>query len=69
MTNFPPSGAELAAADYKSSAPFAIKQLQATIERIERENARQTKWMLRLTFIAAVAAAIAAVPVAQGWLR
>ena len=45
----------------------ATKELQATIERIEKENARQTKWMLWLTAIAAVAAIIAAWPVVWGW--
>jgi hypothetical protein len=51
------------------SGSKATKELQAAIERIERDNARQTNRMLWLTAIAAVAAVIAAVPVVQGWLR
>ena len=47
----------------------ATKELQATIERIEKGNARQSKWMLWLTAIAAVGAVIAAVPVIWGWFH
>lgn len=45
----------------------ATRDLQATIERIERQNARQQVWMLVLTAVAAVAALIAAWPVIKGW--
>jgi hypothetical protein len=51
------------------SGSKATKELQSTIERIERENTRQQKVMLWLTAIAAVAAVIAALPVIQGWLH
>jgi len=51
------------------SGSKATKELEATIERIQRENAAQAKWMLVLTGIAAVAAVIAAAPVVVSWLR
>ena len=50
------------------SGSKATKQLEATVERIQKENAGQTKVMLVLTFIAAVAAIIAAVPVVVTWM-
>lgn len=45
------------------------KDLHETILRIERSNARQTKAMIWMTAIAAVAAVVAAIPVVQGWLK
>ena len=47
----------------------ATKVLEATVQHIPKENAGQTKLMLVLTFIAAVAAIIAAVPVVLSWLK
>lgn len=46
----------------------ATKELHKTILDIQKDNAGQTRWMLLLTAIAAVAAVIAAWPVVQGWL-
>lgn len=46
----------------------ATKALQAAIERLHKENAKQQRWMLALTAIAAIAAIIAAVPVILAWL-
>jgi hypothetical protein len=51
------------------SGADATRELQRAIERIEKENGRQSRLMLGLTAIAAVAAIIAAVPVVQAWLR
>lgn len=49
------------------SGSKATKELEATIKRIQDENAGQSRVMLVLTFIAAVAAIIAAGPVIQSW--
>jgi hypothetical protein len=51
------------------SGSKATKELEATIVRLQRENARQSMVMLILTAIAAVAAIIAAVPVVKDWLH
>jgi hypothetical protein len=50
------------------SGSNATKNLERTIERIQKENAAQSRLMLALTAIAAVAAVIAAAPVAMAWL-
>jgi len=50
------------------SGSKATKELQKKIEEIQEENSGQAKWMLGLTFIAAVAAIIAAWPVIKGWI-
>jgi hypothetical protein len=49
------------------SGSKATKELEATIERIEKANAGQARVMLILTAIAAVAAIIAALPVVMSW--
>ena len=51
------------------SGSKATKELEHTIERIQKENASQSRLMLVLTGIAAVAAVIAAAPVVMGWLN
>jgi membrane protein YqaA with SNARE-associated domain len=51
------------------SGSKATKQLQASVERIQRENSRLGRWMLGLAAVAAIGAVIAAVPVVQGWFR
>jgi hypothetical protein len=50
------------------SGSKATKELKDAIERIQKENTGSQRWMLFLTFVAAVAAIIAAVPVVQAWL-
>jgi hypothetical protein len=50
------------------SGSNATKELERTIERIQKENAAQSRLMLALTGIAAVAAVIAAAPVVVAWL-
>lgn len=51
------------------SGSNATNELHRTIERIQAENARQSRWMLALTAIAAIAALIAAWPVVKDWLH
>jgi hypothetical protein len=51
------------------SGSNATNELRRTIERIQAENARQSRWMLALTAIAAIAALIAAWPVVKDWLH
>ena len=49
------------------SGSDATKKLEATVERIQKENAGANRLMLILTAIAAVAAVIAAWPVVKPW--
>jgi hypothetical protein len=42
--------------------------VKETLERIQKDNAGAQRWILLLTFIAAVGTVIAAVPVVQTWL-
>jgi hypothetical protein len=51
------------------SGSKATKELQESVERIQRSNSRLGWSMLILAAIAAVAGVIAAVPVIQGWLK
>jgi hypothetical protein len=51
------------------SGSKATKELQAAIERIEEKNKWPQRWMLLLTAIAAVGAAIAAWPVVRDWFH
>ena len=44
------------------------KDVKETLERIQKDNAGSQRRMLLLTFVAAVGAVIAAVPVVQTWL-
>jgi hypothetical protein len=44
------------------------KDVKETLERIQKDNAAAQRWTLYLTFVAAVGAVIAAVPVVQTWL-
>lgn len=45
------------------------KDVREALERIQKENAGQQRWMLALTAIAAVGAVIAAWPVVKEWLH
>ena len=44
------------------------KDVSDALERFQKQNARQQKWMLVLTAIAAVGAVIAAWPVVKEWI-
>jgi hypothetical protein len=44
------------------------KDVKDALERIQKENAGQQRWMLALTAIAAVGAVIAAWPVVKEWI-
>jgi hypothetical protein len=47
----------------------ATKDLKESIERIQKENATQSYWMLGFTVVAAIAAIIAAIPVITAWFK
>lgn len=45
------------------------KEVKDALERIQKQNVGQQRWMLILTAIAAVGAVIAAWPVVKDWLH
>jgi len=51
------------------SGSKATKELEQTIERIQRKNAWPQRWMLLFSAVAAIAAVIAAFPVVKEWLK
>lgn len=51
------------------SGSKATKELQAAVERIEKQNTARERWMLFLAAVAAIGGMIAAWPVVKDWIH